>query len=241
MISLMARSASVADSRPVAEVAEAGHDELAGIEPLVDDRRVDVHVGMAAFDGRDAFGRRDDAEQMEVAGAELAQRVEREHRAAAGREHRVDHQHARVGEADGEARVVLRRDGRLLVALQADVADAGAGQQLEDGLEHAEAGAQHRHHHDFGAHAPAGRRPDGRLDAVVSLRQVARRLERQDQADAPRHLAERVGRRLLVPQREQDVLRNRMVDDVKRHGRHCRSKAARAQGRRSASESRRAG
>ena len=50
---------------PIAEVAEAGDDELVRVEPAIDDRRVDVDVGMVPLDERDAFGRRDDADDAD--------------------------------------------------------------------------------------------------------------------------------------------------------------------------------
>ena len=51
-------------------------------------------VGMMPLDERDAFRRRDDADHADVAGAPASlQQVERRDGAAAGREHRIDHQH----------------------------------------------------------------------------------------------------------------------------------------------------
>ena len=67
----------------------------------IDDRRVDRDVGMMLLDQRDAFRRRDDADHADVVRAGLLQQIERRDRAAAGREHRIDHQHvaARRGRA----------------------------------------------------------------------------------------------------------------------------------------------
>ena len=57
-----------------------------------------------------------------------------------------------------------------------------ARQQLEDGVEHAEPGAQHRHDDDVGARR-GGRRPGPSGVSTVALRvaQVAQRLGGQQQ------------------------------------------------------------
>ena len=52
---------------PIAEIAEAGHDELVRVQALIDRRREDLHVGMVLLDQRDAFGRRDDADHADLA------------------------------------------------------------------------------------------------------------------------------------------------------------------------------
>ena len=91
------------------------------------------------------------------------QMIERGDGAAAGREHRIDHQHEAAVEPARQLRVVLRGDRRDLVALQADVPDARVGHQLEHGVEHAEPGAQHRHDDDVGRDDAAVGRPERRL------------------------------------------------------------------------------
>ena len=62
----------------------------------------------------------------------------------AGREHRVEHDHVALGEVGRELDVVLDRLERLLVAVEADEADARARDQREDAVEHPHPGAQHR-------------------------------------------------------------------------------------------------
>ena len=137
--------------------------------------------------------------------------------AAARGEHRVDHQDPRVLEPDRELRVVLRGHGRLFVALEADVADAGAGQEIEHRLEHAQPGSQHGHDHDLLADPRARRGPERRLDGVRTPGQIAGGLEGEDEAHAPCQLPELVGRGLLVAERQQQVLPEGVVDDVNRH------------------------
>ena len=106
----------------------------------------------------------------------------------------------------------------VLVALQADVADARRRQQLQHGVEHAEAGAQHRHDHDVGAHDPGVGRPSG----VVT---VAASVGRSRSASAARsrliRLAARAEcgrRRAGVAQLHQRIVDERVIDEVERHG-----------------------
>ena len=121
-------------------------------------------------------------------------------------------------EARRQLGVVPRRDRRHLVALQADVADARVGHELEHGVEHAEAGAQHRHDDDVGADPAAGRRAERRLDGDLGARHVAQRFGGEQHADARGRAAEVFGRRALVAQVDERVLHERMIDEVDRHG-----------------------
>ena len=96
-------------------------------------------------------------------GRRPAEHVERRHRAAAGREHRIDHQHDAAGQLLAAASSSTATRPPSLVALQADVADARGRNQLEHRVEHPEAGAQNRDDH-ASARPAAGGRPERRLD-----------------------------------------------------------------------------
>ena len=141
------------------------------------DRRVDRHVRMRGLDGGDAFRRGDDAEQPDVARAGLLQQ-RRWPRSRCRRWPASDRRRARCccERSRGSFDVVARGDRRLLVALQADVADARVGQQLEHRVDHAQAGAQHRHDDDVGverlALAPA-RAASRRAPSVIGSLRVA--------------------------------------------------------------------
>ena len=122
-------------------------------------------------------------------------------------------------EARGQLRVVPRGDGRHLVALQADVADARAA---------ARARARRRACRARRA-APARRRcrrrragpaagPSGVSTVDVARRDVAQRFGREQHADARRGAAEMLGRRALVAQVDERVVHERMIDEVDRHG-----------------------
>ena len=98
------------------------------------------------------------------------------------------------------------------------MADARARHQLEDGVEHAEPGAQHRHDDHAAGDAARVGRPERRLRRCPHLaRQVAGRLGGEQQADAHRHPAEQLRRRGRVAQRRQRVVDERVLDDVDRH------------------------
>ena len=61
--------------------------------------------------------------------------IQRRDGAAAGRQHRVDHQHDAVGKTLGQLRIILRGDRGALVPLQPDVADARVWHEFQDGVE----------------------------------------------------------------------------------------------------------
>jgi hypothetical protein len=82
------------------------------------------------------------------------------------------------------------------------------------GVQHAEAGAQDRHHDDLRRDPHAGRRTERCLHGGGPGLQVAGGLKREHEAQAPGQLTERIGRRRLVAQREQQVVGDGVVDDV---------------------------
>ena len=69
-----------------------GRNVLLRVELSVDDRRVDLDVGMRFLDERDPFRRRDNADDLDGGRSGLLQHVERRHRASSRRQHRI-HQH----------------------------------------------------------------------------------------------------------------------------------------------------
>ena len=75
----------------------------------------------------------------------LEEVLDRGEQAAAGREHRVEHEALAVGEVRGQALGVDRRLERLLVADHPEEAHLGGRDQLHHPLEHPETGAQDRY------------------------------------------------------------------------------------------------
>ena len=117
-----------------------------------------LRVGLLRAQPRDALGRRDQRRQRDVARAGLAAEADRVRGRAAGREHRVEHEHAAPGQAVRQLEVVGHRPQRLLVARDADEADGRVREQLVRGVEHAEAGAQDGHDREPSSPARARRR-----------------------------------------------------------------------------------
>src|SRR5581483_12054190 len=65
----LGRGPSLRPEHPVAGVAEAGQDVAVVVQPLVDRRGPDRHVGMLLLELRDALGGGEQADEADVAGA----------------------------------------------------------------------------------------------------------------------------------------------------------------------------
>ena len=77
--------------------------------------------------------------------------------------------------------------------------------------------AQHRHHNDIGRHALAGGLGERRLHGVGPGGQLAQRLGREQHAHPHGQTPECVGFGVDVPEREQDVLHERMTNEDDGH------------------------
>ena len=203
----------------IAEIAETRHDVLLRVQLPIDDGRVDDDVRMLPLDERHAFGRGDDADDPDARAPARASRS-----SAATALPPV----ASIGsiistslssQPRRQLRIVLRGDGRHLVALQADVADPRGRHQLENGVEHAEPGAQHWHDDDVAADRPPRGGPERRLDRHLARRQFAHCFGRQEHADPRRCPPKMLRRRRLIAERDERVVHERVIDDVNRHGR----------------------
>src|SRR6185312_15516399 len=127
----------------IACVAEPGHDVPLLVELAVDCCDDDRDVRVVAVDPLDPFGRRDQRDQPHRRRPCGLHRDDRRGRVARG-EHRVEQDHVAVGDVVRQLHVVLDRLERLLVAVQADEPDAGAGDESEHAVEQPEAGPQDR-------------------------------------------------------------------------------------------------
>ena len=113
--------------------------------------------------------------------------------------------------ADEALEIVLRLQ-RLVVAAQADHADLGVRDHVEHAVEHAQAGAQDRHHGDLlagdlldlGRAAPA-------VDGGRLQREVGRGLVGQQAAELARELAELLGRDVVLAQQADLVADERVA------------------------------
>ena len=209
---------------PVAEVAESRQDVPALVESPVEDPDVHRGVRVTLRHCRDALGRRDDAHEARGHGPILLHHLDRLDGRAARGEHRVDDEHAAAREGRQLA-VVVARDGRHVVALEADVADADVGKDVHERLHHRDARAQDRDDHDrlVGEDA-AGHRLKGRLDRLRLGRQVVRRVDREHEGYLVGERPERGGLRRLVAQVRQDVVAEGMAEDAEHGGNQRRSR-----------------
>ena len=145
---------------------------------------------MLGLDRLDSLGRRHQADELDLPGARLLELLQRVHRAAACREHRVEHVHAGVGQPGWQPLVVVDRDVLLLVAVDPDVADAGIGQQPQEALDHPQPGAQDGYDRDLVAQAMAAGDLERRLDLDLLDRQLPRDLDGHDRRGLEQRLAE---------------------------------------------------
>src|SRR5205814_10600831 len=106
----------------------------------IDRRRIDAHAWMVLLHELDPLGRGDDTDHADIAGAGLRQMVERGNSAYARSQHVINHEHHAVRDAFGQLRIVLRRDRRTFSTLKTDTPDARGRYELEDGVQHTEAG-----------------------------------------------------------------------------------------------------
>jgi hypothetical protein len=178
---------------------------------------------MLGVDALDALGCGHEAHEDHRSCARFLDLRDRRDAGVSRRQHRVEDDGIALGEVGGELDVVLDRLERLLVAIEADEADPGAGDEREDAVEHAHAGPQHRADRHLLARDPLDDRALERgLDLDVLGRKVLRRLVGEQQRHLVRDLAEMDGGRVLLAQVRELVLNQRMrdLDDLGRRDRH---------------------
>ena len=132
-----------------------------GVHGRVRDRRLQV---------RQAFGRGDDRQEPDPPGAEIGEALDGHRGRAAGRQHGVEQEDGRAGQVLRHLLVVPARHRRHLVALETEVADLRLRHQLEERVQHPEAGAQHRHRHHARRQAPHRRGLERGLDGGLGER-----------------------------------------------------------------------
>ena len=135
------------------------------------------------------------------------------HGASAGGQHRVDHENVGFGQAGRETFVVVDRAVLLLVAVDADVAHAGAREEAQEAVDHPESGAQHRHDRDLRREAAAGGALERGIDLHLRHRQPARGLDRQDRRGLEKGLAELAVPGVAVTHDRQPVREHWVIDD----------------------------
>ena len=172
------------------------------------------------LDERDAFRRRDDADHADVAGAGAAQQVERGDGAAAGRQHRIDHQHVscRRGPAAASNSTATRpRSARRAAGRCGRRAPSGSSSSTASSMP---SPARSTGTTTTSAPDPAavGAGPSGVCDRDTSLdgtSRVASAASSRLMRTAIRRNSFR--RRRRVAQRRQRIVHERMLNDMNRH------------------------
>ena len=149
-IEVLLRRRSSGAEQPVAGVAQPGQDIAVVVENAVEDRGGhDRHSGKDAVQFRDAFGRRDEADELDRARPHLDQARDRRHRRIAGREHRIEQDNVALGQIVGQLQVVFDRRKVRRLAIDPDMADPRRRHEVEHAVEDAVVGAQIETKHNF--------------------------------------------------------------------------------------------
>lgn len=202
----------------VTGIAKARHDIAVLVQALVDRRGVDLHVRVGFFHRFDAFRRGHQDHGTDFLAAGLLQQVDGGDHRTAGGQHRVDDQGQALVDVRGELFQVGVGFEGFFVAGNADRADLGPRDQAEHPVEHADAGAQDRHHGNllasdlFSLHlaAPA-------VDLVGFQRQVLGRFVGQERADFLGEFAKILGADIGTAHQAELVADQRMADLTSGH------------------------
>ena len=165
-----------------------------------------------------SFGRRDQVDEPHAPRIEFREQIQRRHRAAARRQHRVDQNHFRLAQIGRQALVVEHRAQSRFLALQANETNSRMGHELENRIQHSQAGAQHRHEHNFAPQLIPARARQRRPDRSRLDRKGPGRLVEHQLGDLPQHAPEFLRAGPLVAQQRQVMLDQRVRDD--RHAFH---------------------
>ena len=189
------------------------------VQLFVDRADEDLNVRMSLLNRSNTFRRTDEVHQLDVLDAAALEAVDRSDSGAAGRQHRVEQQNVAVLDVTRQLAVILDRLEGLRVAIQADVADLGCRDHLQNTLYHAETCAQDRNESDLLAgELTLGNRG---LDGDLLERQITGRLVAHQHGDLGSGLAEFLDAGGLVAHQAQLVLDQRVVHFM--YGCHNRS------------------
>src|SRR5437899_6719012 len=137
-----------------AGIAGTGQDVAVVIELAVERGGEDGDVGVGLEHATHALGRGDEAEEPDALGAGVLERVYGVRRRAAGREHGVEHEEIARVFTGWDLEIVIDGLEGVVLAVDADVADARRGDELRDALDHAESSAHDRHGGEILSHHP---------------------------------------------------------------------------------------
>src|ERR671916_3342096 len=206
------RSSAVGAEDAVARVAQPWPDVAVVVELAVHGRGEDRDVGVRLLQRGHTLGRRHQAHEPQPPRAGALEPRDRLRGAAAGGQHRVDDEH--LGLVDAGRHVLVVADGpqRLLVAVHAEMADAGVGHEAQEPVHHAQAGAQDRDDHDLVGQPDAGGGLERRLDLEVRGPQRAHRLVGEDHRRLVERLPEAAVRGLAISEDREEPPQQDVVD-----------------------------
>ena len=126
----------------IAGVTESWEDVAFFVELAVDGGAVERDVGVLAVEVGDAFRGGDEADELHAFDAGFFEEGNRRGPASAGGEHGVDEEDFGGGDVGGELLVIGDRLEGFFIAIDAEMAEAGVGEQAEDAIGHAQAGTE---------------------------------------------------------------------------------------------------
>ncbi len=212
----------------VAGVAKAGNDVRVLVEVVVDRGGDDVQIEAGRLHAGESLRCGENADDGHASGTPLGDQPARELERAAGRQHRVEHDHRTALEPGGKLGHVRMRFERLLIAREADEAHLRLGQQTDGGVGHPETRSQHGHQGGKAGQAHSFGRSEWRLDLCRLDFEVAGRLVDQHRGQVVDRATKRCPVGVLVPQHRELLRGKRMVDDSCLHAAIPRSDARRS-------------
>jgi len=190
-----------------------------GIELPIEGGRVDWDVGMGVVDRPPPLRGSDKAQEPHIPRPALLHDRYRTGSRPAGGEHRIDHDHQRIAQVGGELGEVLHGLECRRVPVDPDVPDPGAGDEVEDAVEHDDACPEDRdEHHGAGELHP--RRPlEGGLHLDLAEGEVPRDLVHHERGDLLEDLPELEAVRAPIAEHRELGLDQRVLDEDERsHG-----------------------
>src|SRR5256885_6421654 len=197
----------------IARVPQPGQDVAVLVELAVERGGEDGDIGVGLEHAPHALGRGDEAEEADALGAGVLERVYGVRRRAAGREHGVEHEEIARAFTGWDLEIVIDRLEGVVLAVDADVADARRGDELRDALDHAESGAQDRHESQVFSrhpHPPHPLEPGFHLRGLE--RAVLRDLVGHEHGSLVHELLEVFGRGVFIPQDRKLVLDQGVIE-----------------------------
>ncbi len=183
------------------------------IEMVVQRGHINVNVGVILLHALNAFGRADDAHELDMLCAGFLEKGDRRRGRAAGCEHRVNNDDVALGNIGGHLEVVLNWLKRFRIAEQTDVTDLDVGHHAHHAVNHAKTRTQYGNDRQlFSSDAMALCNGDRGFDLYLLQRKIPGGLIAHQHCDLGDDLAEFLHAGLLIAQDGQLMLNKRMVE-----------------------------